>query len=86
MTATQRTIQLTPRELELLLKYGYLSEDQAAPLRTSPLKNGWYRIRVDPFWASQWIGNLVHSGMKIRSRRVLEELNALCAALERGAD
>ena len=75
-------ILLAPREVDLLLEYAYPFPDHADLLRASISKDGWHTIRIDSYWISQWIGDLVYSSKKIRSQRLLEELDRLCCALE----
>jgi len=80
--ADLRSLELTQRELNLLLKYTYPFPEQAEVLRTSQAKNGFHRVQIDRYWISMLIGDLVYSAKKIRSQRLLEELDVLCSVLE----
>jgi len=82
MTQNVRTLHLTRRELELLLRHAYPFEQEAARLRTSAAQDGWHIIQLDPYWLSHWIGDLVHSAKKVRSEALRAELEALCCVLE----
>ena len=81
-----RTVELTPRELRLLLKYGYPFPEQEEALRSSRAVAGYHRIRIDAYWIDLMSGDLVRSAKEIRSRVLLEELDALCCALETALD
>jgi hypothetical protein len=76
------TLQLTRRELQLVLKYGYPFPREAELLRSSKVKDGWHVIHVDAYWIGMWIGDIVRSARTIRSQRLLEELDELCDVLE----
>lgn len=80
--ADPRTLQLTPRELQLLLKYGYPFPEEEELLRSSKIKKGLHNLQVDAYWIGMWIADIVRSAKTIRSQRALEELDALCDVLE----
>jgi hypothetical protein len=82
MTSDERLVQLTQRELELLLRYAYPFEAEAAKLRACKPRKGWYDVRIGAFWLSHWIGDLSYSVRKVRSAALREELDALCCVLE----
>jgi hypothetical protein len=74
--------ELTPRELELLLEYGYPFSEQEQQLRGSKPVKGLHRVRIDSYWIEMMVADLVRSAREIRNRALLEELDALCSALE----
>lgn len=76
------TLELTRRELDLILKYGYPFPDHAELLRASKVKDGWHIAHIDPYWISMWIADIVRSARSIRKQSLLEELDALCDVLE----
>jgi hypothetical protein len=78
MKPDARLVQLTQREVELLLRYGYPFEAEAARLRACKLRD---EIRIGAFWLSQWIGDS-YSARNVRGARLREELDALCCVLE----
>jgi len=80
--AEPRTMQLTPRELQLVRKYGYPFPDEAELLESSKVKNGLHVVQVDVYWIGMWIADIVRSARTLRSQRLLEELDALCDVLE----
>ncbi len=82
MTEDASELQLTPREIKLVLKYGYPFPEQAEQLRSSPVRNGIHVAHIDPYWISMWIADIVRSAKEIRSQSLLEELDALCDVLE----
>jgi hypothetical protein len=82
MKTDARLVQLTQREVELLLRYGHPFEAEAARLRACKLRDGWVEIRIGAFWLSQWIGDLSYSARNVRGARLREELDALCCVLE----
>jgi hypothetical protein len=90
----ERLLQLTQREVELLLRYAYPFEAEAGKLRASKPRKGWYDVQIGAFWLSQWIGDLSYFISNVRSVGLREELDALCCVLQnaergyaaRGAD
>ncbi len=82
MKPDERLVQLTQREVELMLRYGYPFEAEAAKLRACEPREGWYELRIGAFWLSQWIGDLSYSIRNVRSAGLREELDALCCVLE----
>ena len=77
-----RAVELTPREVWLLIEYGYPWPEDEERLRASRPVGGYHRVRIDVYWIEMMIADLVRSAKEIRSRRLLEELDALCSALE----
>ncbi len=82
MKADERLVQLTQRELELLLRYAYPFEAEAEKLRACKPRDGWCDVRIGALWLSQWIGDLSHSVRKVQSAALREELDALGCVLE----
>ena len=82
MKPDERSVQLTQREVELLLRYAYPFEAEAATLRDCKPRKGWCDLQIGAFWLSQWIGDLSHSIRNVRSAGLREELDALCCVLE----
>ncbi len=82
MKPDERLVQLTEREVALLLRYAYPFEEEAAKLRACKPRDGWYAVRIGAFWLSQWIGDLSYSIRNVRGARLREELDALCSVLE----
>ena len=81
-----RTLELTPRERQLLLKYGYPFPEAEEPLRNSRVVNGYHRVRIGAYWIELMVADLSRSAREIRSRSLLEEIDALCDALETALD
>jgi hypothetical protein len=81
-----RTVELTPRELELLLNYGYPFAEQEQALRDSKAVKGVHRVRIGAYWIELMIADLVRSAKEISKQRrnsaLLEEFDAVCSALE----
>ncbi|HLA70353.1 MAG TPA: hypothetical protein VK624_02510 [Steroidobacteraceae bacterium] len=81
-----RTVELMPRELELLLNYGYPFAEQEQALRDSKAVKGVHRVRIGAYWIELMIADLVRSAKEIpkhrRNSALLEELDAVCSALE----
>ena len=76
------TIELTSRELHLLLEYGYPFEEQAQILQASKAVRGFHRVRLDSFWIEMLLGDVIRSAREITNRRLLDELDGVCGALE----
>jgi hypothetical protein len=77
-----RTVELSSREVQLLLKYGYPWRDVEEKLRASRAVGGIHRVRIDAYWIEMMIADVIRSARAIRSDALLEELDALCYALE----
>lgn len=78
MKADERLLLLTQREVELLLRYAYSFEAEAAKLRGCKPHRGWCDVRIGVYWLSQSIGDLSYSVRKVRSAALRDELDALC--------
>ena len=76
------TIELTSRELGLLLEYGYPFEEQEQILRASRAVRGFHRVRIDSFWIEMMLADIIRSAREIANRRLLDELDGVCGALE----
>lgn len=77
-----RTVELSPREVRLLLKYGCPWPEDEEKLRASRAVEGVHRVRIDAYWIEMMIADISRSAKMIRSGALLEELDALCYALE----
>src|ERR1017187_10323414 len=77
-----RTLELTPRELGLLLKYGYPFPNDAQKLRDSKAVKGYHRVPIDAYWIEMMLADIVRSAKEISSSTLLEELDALCSVLD----
>lgn len=77
-----RTVELTPRELELLLEYGYPFPEEQRQLRSSKAVKGWHRVPIGAYWIELMVADLVRSAKEINDEALLEELDAACSALE----
>ncbi len=77
-----RTLEITPRERDLLIEYGYPFEDEEQKLRGSRAVKGFHRVRIGGYWIELMVADLSRSMREIRNRALLEELDALCSALE----
>ncbi len=77
-----RTVELTSREVSLLLKYGYPFPDEEQKLRASKAVDGIHRVRLGAYWIELMLGDLARSEREIRSQRLLEELDELYSVLE----
>jgi hypothetical protein len=77
-----KTVQLTQREVKLLLKYGYPFEEIEARLRACEDRKGTHTIKISQFDIEHLMGDLVYSAKKITNADVLEELDAVCSVLE----
>jgi len=77
-----RTVELTTREVSLLLEYGYPFPDEEQKLRASKAVKGIHRVRLGAYWIELMLGDLARSEREIRSRRLLDELDELYSVLE----
>jgi hypothetical protein len=77
-----RTLELTTREVKLLLKYGYPFEDEQKTLRASRAVKGYHRVRIGAYWIEMMVADLIRSAKELRTPSLLEEIDALCDVLE----
>ena len=77
-----RTLELTSREVSLLLKYGYPFPADEQKLRDSRAVKGYHRVFIGAYWIELMLADLCRSARDIRSRSLLDELDALCSMLE----
>jgi hypothetical protein len=75
-------VELTSREVSLLLRYGYPFRDEEQKLRASKAVGGIHRVRLGAYWIELMLGDLVRSAKEISSRRLLDELDELYSVLE----
>jgi hypothetical protein len=76
-----RTLELTTRERDLLLRYGgYLPERRL--LSASPAVGGVLHVRIGTAWIDNMVDDLIAASLKIRRRSLLEEIDELCWVLE----
>lgn len=68
-----RTLELSSREVHLLLKYGYPFPDAELPLRESRAVKGVHRVRIDAYWLEMMLGDLCRSLREQSSRALAEE-------------
>jgi hypothetical protein len=81
-----RTLELSSREVHLLLKYGYPFPEAEQPLRENRAVKGIHHVRIDAYWLEMLLGDLCRSLREQSSRALVEELDALCDELERALD
>ena len=76
-------IELSSRQVDLLLRYGYAFEDEEKQLKECSEKSDeWHVLVSDDFYAPRLIGDLVYSAKKIRNESVLDELDELCDVID----
>lgn len=75
-------MELTTREVSLLLKYGYPFRDEEQKLRASKAVGGIHRVRLGEYWIELMLGDLVRSAKETSSHRLLDELDELYSVLE----
>jgi hypothetical protein len=76
------TLELTTREVKLLLKYGYPFEDEQKALRASRAVKGYHRVRIGAYWIEMMVADLIRSAKELRTPSLLDEIDALCDVLE----
>lgn len=80
--AKLRTLEISSREVHLLLKYGYPFPEAEQPLRASRAVKGAHVVRIDAYWLELMLGDLCRSARELSSRSLVEEIDALCDVLE----
>jgi hypothetical protein len=77
-----RTVELTTRQVVLLIEYGYPFAEQEQRLRASKATKGIHRVRIGAYWIELMMADLLRSAREISNRRLLDELDELYSALE----
>lgn len=75
-------IMLNQREVNLLLEYAYPFDKEREQLDRYRDAPGTHTLKVDTFYLSRLIGDLVYSAKEIEDEGLLEELNRICIAME----
>lgn len=76
------TIDLSRREVQLLLKYGYPFDNEKTQLEAFQRREEPGQLSVGHYYLSMMIADLVRSAKSIRSAVILDEIDALCCLLE----
>ena len=76
------TMQLTPAERSLLLRYGYPFSQSEAALKACAERHDIESVPIDRFNLEQLIGNLCYSINRAKPGKLQNELVALCDRLE----
>lgn len=77
-----RIVELTSREIVLLLEYGYPFPEHERRLRASKAVKGLHRVRIGAYWIELMLADLVRSAKEIGSGSLLQEIDALYSALQ----
>jgi hypothetical protein len=75
-------IELTQRQVELLLKYTDPFDDEENQLKKFNGKSGYHILESDDFYAPRLAGDIVYSAKKIDDDFLLEELIELADIIE----
>jgi hypothetical protein len=76
------TVEISQREVQLLLRYGYPFDDVRAQLESFKTRKGPHSLQIDSFYLPRLTADLVYSAKKIRSRTTLHEIDELCSVLD----
>lgn len=75
-------VELSQREVNLLLEYAYPFDDEREQLEKFKDSPGLHVLRVDTFYLSRLIGDLVYSAKGIEDEELLEEFDTICITME----
>jgi len=75
-------IEISGRDAELILEYGYPFPDQASAFEAVSGKDGFHQMMIGRFWLETIVGDLSRSIREIRRDSLQEELDCLCDMLE----
>lgn len=75
-------IEISGREANLILRYGYPFPDQAPAFEAVAGKAGFHRLMIERFWLEMLVGDLSRSIKEVGSPALQEELDSLCVTLE----
>ena len=78
MSLNKVKIELSSRQVDLLLKYGYAFENEEKQLKKfSEKRSNWHVLVSDDFYAPRLVGDLVYSAKKLTDESILDELDEL---------
>lgn len=75
-------IMLNQREANLLLEYACPFDKETERLNRYRDTPGTHTLKVDTFYLSRLLGDLVYTAKEIEDRGLLEELDRICVAME----
>jgi hypothetical protein len=75
-------VEISGREANLILKYGYPFPDQVPDFEAVAGKKGYHQVVIGGFWLEAIVGDLSRSIQEVGSSPLQEELNSLCVMLE----
>lgn len=76
-------IELTKRQIELLLKYSYPFDHEREQLeRMNGIKDEFQELSTDDFYAPRLVGDLAYSAKEIDNEMLLDELDELCEIVD----
>ena len=61
LSSPEGLLELSTREVKLLLKYGYPFDEQEKTLRSSRAAKGYHRVRLGAYWIEMMVADLVRS-------------------------
>ncbi|MFT6899072.1 MAG: hypothetical protein ACJA13_003503 [Paraglaciecola sp.] len=76
-------LELSQREAQLILEYGYPFEHEKNALKAISSLPGYHQIKFEVGTAHGLIADLVYSAKKISDSSILEEFDAICDVLDR---
>lgn len=77
-----KSVRLTQREVQLLLRYAYPFEEAEEQLNACKDVKGSHTLKLEIFDLEHLIGDFVYSAKNINDNQLLKELDALCDVLE----
>lgn len=80
--AKVQEVEITGREADLILEYGYPFLEQAEILQAVADKRGYHAISIDEFWLEMILADLSRSMREINDGSLLKELDELCTVIE----
>lgn len=75
-------VELTWREVDLLLEYVFLMDEELDQLKWFKGKPGYHVLKTDAYSITGFIADLVHHAKQTENDQLLAEFDELCTVME----
>ena len=82
MTTKNIGLEISKREVNLILKYGYPFTDEKEKFKDASKKNGIKEFDISKYWLELIVGDLCRSIREMKNTQLQEELDCLCESIE----
>ena len=75
-------VELTLREVDLLLEYAYVMDEELEQLKRFKGEPGYHLLKTDGYSITGFIADLVHHAKKTNNDQLLADFDELCTVME----